>query len=479
MDRVLNRRSFLTGAAASAALAASRRPPNFILILTDNLGYGDLGCYGASKHRTPSIDRMAREGVRFTGCYAASGVCTPSRAALLTGRYPRRVGLHYTDPDGAVLRPVSRNGLHPDEVTVAEVLKERGYATAIVGKWHLGDQLPFLPTRQGFDWYFGIPYSEDQVANPNGKPTPWPPLPLMENEEVIEAPVDRNQLTRRYTEKSVEWIGRNRERPFFLYLSHAMPGSTPTPFSSEAFRGRSANGPYGDSVEELDWSTGRILDAIDLHGLERDTLVVWTSDNGAVRRDPVHGSNLPLGGWGYTTTEGGQRVPCIARWPGRIPGGRTCAAVTTLMDWMPTFAAFASTRPPRDRAVDGRDLGPLLAGKTSASPHEAFYYYYGPQLQAVRAGNWKLVLGLEKKIVTLNGGTAPGKQALYDVVRDPGETTDLAAGHADVVRRLTALGEKARTELGDVERPGKGQRPCGVVENPTPRILRKQDTFGE
>jgi arylsulfatase A len=468
---LLNRRNLLAGA-SWPALAGSRRPPNFVLILVDNLGYGDLGCYGSSKHRTPRIDRMAREGVRFTGCYSASGVCTPSRAALLTGCYPRRVGLHYTDPDGAVLRPISRNGLHPGEVTVAEVLRQRGYATAMVGKWHLGDQPPFLPTRQGFDWYFGIPYSDDQVGNPKAKPVPWPPLPLMENEEVIEAPVDRDQLTRRYTEKCVEWIERNRQRPFFLYLPHAMPGSTASPHSSAAFRGKSANGAYGDSVEELDWSTGRILDALELNGLDRDTLVVWTSDNGAVQRNPVQGSNLPLGGWGYTTGEGGQRIPCIARWPGRIPGGRTCSALATLMDWMPTFAAFAHTRPARGRVIDGKDLGPLLTGRTPASPHEAFYYYYGPQLQAVRADAWKLVLPLEKKMVTLAGGTAPGRQALYDVVGDPGETTDLAAGHPDVVRRLTALAEKARAELGDVDRPGKGQRPCGVFENPTPRVLR-------
>jgi arylsulfatase A-like enzyme len=469
INRVLSRRSFLAGT-AWAAPAAGRRAPNFVLILADNLGYGDLGCYGASKHRTPRIDRMAREGVRFTACYAASGVCTPSRAALLTGRYPRRTGLHYTN-DGAVLRPVSRFGLHPGETTVAETLKERGYDTAITGKWHLGDQLPFLPTRQGFDWFFGIPYSEDMMANPNGQPIPWPPLPLMENEEVIEAPADRDQLTRRYTEKCVEWIGRHRERPFFLYLAHATPGSTASAFSSQAFRGHSANGAYGDSVEELDWSTGRILDALESHALDRDTLVVWTSDNGAVRRSPVQGSNLPLGGWGYTTAEGGQRIPCIARWPGRIPGGRTCNALATLMDWAPTFAAFAGARLP-NRTIDGRDLGPVLTGASSSSPHEAFYYYYGPQLQAVRSGDWKLVLPLERKMVSLTGGTAPGALALYDVVGDPGERSDLAARRPDVVRRLTALAEKARAELGDVDRPGKGQRPHGVFANPTPRILR-------
>lgn len=468
---LLDRRSFLTGSVAASSLAASAGPaplPNIILILTDNLGYGDLACYGSTKHRTPHIDRLAREGMRFTDCYAASGVCTPSRAALLTGCYPRRVGLDYPDPDGAVLRPVSRNGLHPDELTIAEVLKGRGYATAIVGKWHLGDQPEFLPTRQGFDWYFGIPYSEDMVGNGSTRP----PLPLMENETVIEAPVDRDQLTRRYTEKCVEWIGRNRNRPFFLYLPHAMPGSTPTPFASEAFRGKSANGPYGDAIEELDWSTGRILDALAANGIDKNTLVVWTSDNGAVQRDPEQGSNRPLGGWGYTTSEGGQRIPCLARWPGRIPAGRICSALVTLMDWMPTIAAFTGARLPASRPIDGKDLSPLLAGRTDKSPHEAFFYYYGPQLQAVRAGRWKLFLPLEKRIVTLTGGTAPGPMALYDLAADIGETMDVAAKHPDVVRQLTALAEKARVELGDVDRPGKGQRQAGRVENPRPQLLR-------
>ncbi len=471
LQELLDRRSFLTGSVVASSLtaAAARGPlPSIILILTDNLGYGDLGCYGSTKHRTPHVDRLAREGMRFTDCYAASGVCTPSRAALLTGCYPRRVGLDYPDPDGAVLRPVSRNGLHPDELTIAEVLKGRGYATAIVGKWHLGDQPEFLPTRQGFDWYFGIPYSEDMVGNGSTRP----PLPLMENETVIEAPVDRDQLTRRYTEKCVEWIGHNRNRPFFLYLPHAMPGSTPTPFASEAFRGKSANGPYGDAIAELDWSTGRILDALAANGIDKNTLVVWTSDNGAVQRAPEQGSNRPLGGWGYTTSEGGQRIPCLARWPGRIPAGRVCSAMVTLMDWMPTFAALTGARLPAGRPIDGKDLRPLLAGRTNKSPHEAFFYYYGPQLQAVRSGRWKLFLPLDKRIVTLTGATAPGAVALYDLAADIGETSDVAARHPDVVKRLTALAEKARVELGDVGRPGKGQRPVGRVANPTPRVLR-------
>ena len=473
----LNRREFLCtaslGLGVTKPAAAAGPPPNIILILVDNFGYGDLGCYGSTKHRTPHIDRMAKEGMRFTSFYSTSGVCTPSRASLMTGCYPRRVGLHYTDPDQHVLRPISHNGLNPDEVTVAEVLKGRGYATAMIGKWHLGDQLPFLPTRQGFDYYLGIPYSDDQVGGrmlPWQK-TPWPPLPLMENEKVIEAPADRNLLTKRYTGKCIEIIKQHRDKPFFIYLPHAMPGSTAAPFASEQFRGKSANGPYGDSVEELDWSTGQILDALKQLGLDEKTIVVWTSDNGAVRHDPPQGSNLPLGGWGYTTAEGGQRIPCIARWPGKIPAGRVSNALATMMDWLPTFAGLAGTKPPRNRVIDGKDIWPLLSGRSDKTPHEAFYYYYCPQLQAVRSGKWKLVLPLEQRWVNFTGKTTKSALALYDVDKDVGEATDLAAEHPDVVRRLTQLAGKAREDLGDVDRPGKGQRPVGRVANPEPRKL--------
>lgn len=479
-----NRRDFLRTAGASLGAViggiAQGRPPNIILILADNLGYGDLGCYGSTKHRTPHIDRMAKEGTRFTDFYASSGVCTPSRASLMTGCYPRRVGLHHTDPDGMVLRPVSHNGLNPEEVTMAEVLKGRGYATAMVGKWHLGDQLPFLPTRQGFDYYLGIPYSDDMVGGKMmpWQKTPWPPLPLMENEDVIDAPVDRNLLTKRYTEKCIELMTRYRNKPFFIYLAHAMPGSTQAPFASEQFRSKSANGPYGDSVEELDWSTGEILAALKRLGLDDNTLVIWTSDNGAPRRDPPQGSNLPLSGWGYTTAEGGQRVPCIVRWPGRVPGGRVCDAMATAMDLLPTFARLAGTRPPQDRTIDGKDIWPLLSRQSSKSPHEAFYYYYGPQLQAVRSGKWKLFLPLEQRWTTLSGKTVKSPLVLYDLEKDVGETTDVAASHPDIIRRLTALADDARGDLGDVDRPGKGQRPVGRFGNPTPRVPSRQALIG-
>ncbi|MBM3787882.1 MAG: sulfatase [Acidobacteria bacterium] len=453
----LSRRAFLTAAAVT-------RPPNFILVLADNLGYGDIGCYGSKIHRTPHLDRMAQEGARLTSFYVASGVCTPSRAAIMTGCYPRRVGLHHTQPDGYVLRPVSPNGLHPDEVTIAEVLKTRGYATAIIGKWHLGDQPGFLPTRQGFDSYFGIPYSDDQVEGRGSAP----PLPLMENERVIEAPVDRDYLTQRYTRRAVQFIEQNRSRPFFLYLAQAMPGSTPNPYSSPAFKGKSANGAYGDSVEELDWSQGQILDALRKNGLDGESLVVWMADNGAVRRNPVQGSNLPLGGWGYTTQEGGQRVPCLVRWPGRIPPGRTISALTTAMDWLPTFAALAGAKAPR---TDGRNIWRVLTAPGEKSPHKAFFYYYGEQLQAVRSGPWKLYLALQEKLVSLQNAVKPAELALYNVETDPGETANVANGHPDVVRQLTRLAEIARRDLGDRNRPGTGQRPSGRVQHPTPRRL--------
>lgn len=471
-----SRRDFLRAAAIGLAATvegtAARRPPNIILVLADNLGYGDLGCYGSTRHRTPYTDQMAKEGMRFTSFYVTSGVCTPSRASIMTGCYPRRVGLDYTEPDRHVLRPISPNGLNPNEVTIAEVLKGRGYATAIVGKWHLGDQLPFLPTRQGFDYYFGIPYSEDMVGGKSlpGQKTPWPPLPLMENEQVIEAPADRNLLTKRYTQKTIELVTRHRDNPFFIYLAHAMPGSTPAPFASEQFRGKSANGLYGDSIEEIDWSTGQILSALKRLGIDEDTLVIFTSDNGAVLRDPRQGSNRPLRGWGYSTAEGGQRVPCIARWPGKMPAGTVCDAMTTSMDLLPTFARLAGTRSPQDRIIDGKDIRPLLAGHSKKSPHQAFYYYDGPQLQAVRSGNWKLYLPLAER--WRMGAKEGGSQlALHDLETDIGETVDIAAKHPGVVRRLMALAEEARKNLGDVNRPGKGQRPAGRIANPTPRVL--------
>lgn len=460
---------------AVSAVIAQTRPavtPNIILILCDNLGYGDIAPFGSTLHRTPHLDRMAREGMKLTHLYSASGVCTPSRAALMTGSYPKRVSLHMNAQGGRVLPPVSPIGLNPDEITVAEVLKARGYTTAIIGKWHLGDQPTFLPTRQGFDSYWGIPYSDDMTPRPGSRN---PPLPLMRNEAVIEAPVDRNELTRRETEEAIRFIGQHKDRPFFLYIPQAMPGSTTAPFASAAFRGKSKNGPWGDAIEELDWSAGEILGALRREGVDDRTLVIWTSDNGAPRRDPVQGSNLPLGGWGYTTAEGGMRVPGIARWPKRIPAGTISAELMTLMDMLPTFAFLAGAPVGGQRPIDGKNIWPILSGQPNArSPHKAFYYYDVDQLQAVRSGPWKLCLPLARRR-TLGKEEESVPVRLYDVVQDPGEAHDLSAAQPEIVRSLEALAAEARRDIGDGDQPGVGQRPAGRVADPQPVVLRPDD----
>ena len=471
-------------AALTGCADGTERPPNFIVILCDNLGYGDTEPFGSTLHRTPHLSRMAREGRKLTHFYASAGVCTPSRASLLTGCYAQRVGLHVTPRDGHVLRPVSPYGINPDEETVAEMLRERGYATALVGKWHLGDQPEFLPTRHGFDSYFGIPYSDDMTRE-RGQGLErfqghrWPPLPLMENETVIEAPVDRNLLTRRYTERSLEFIEANRDRPFFLLLSHAMPGSERVPFASETFRGRSRNGAWGDAVEELDWSTGQVLDKLVATGLDARTLVFWTSDNGAPLAadpsSPARGSNLPLHGRGYTTAEGAFRVPAITWWPGTVPAGSETAELTSMLDLLPTLSSISGQSVSTDRAMDGMDIRDALLGHGEArSPRQDLYYYFEDRLQAVRSGPWKLFVALEEPGPRHphfeQGG--PDGPALFNVVDDPGCLRDLAADRPDVVAQLNAIADEARSELGDQGHPGSGQRPPGTVDTPTPVILQ-------
>lgn len=443
---------------------------NFIVIFVDNLGNGDLGCFGSTLHRTPNIDRLAAEGTKLTSFYVASGVCTPSRAALMTGCYPRRVNLHESGNRSAVLRAVDRKGLNPDETTIAEVLKQAGYATGIFGKWHLGDQPAFLPTRQGFDEFFGLPYSDDMTKDKS--PEAWPELPLMRGEKIIEAPPDRDYLVQRTTRELLGFIERNKDRPFFAYVPHTTPGSTAHPFSSPAFRGKSKNGDYGDSVEELDWSTGEIMNALKRLSLDERTLVVWTSDNGAVQRNPPQGSGAPYRGMGYDTSEGAMRMPCVMRWPGKIPAGQTNDALCSTMDLLPTFAALAGASLPKNR-LDGHDIRPILFGQPEAkSPWdtEGFAYYRLDQLQAVRAGDWKLYLPLEKKYISLNRKTASAKAELYDVRHDLHEDHEVSTEHPDVVQRLTQLAEKIRAELGDMDQPGSGQRPAGWVQDPKPLL---------
>lgn len=472
------------GLARIPETAATDRPPNFVVIFCDNLGYGDIEPFGSTVHRTPHLNRMAAEGRRFTHFYVSAGVCTPSRASLLTGCYAQRIGMHTNPRDGQVLRPVSPYGLHPDEVTIAEVLKTRGYATSIFGKWHLGDQPEFLPTRQGFDFFFGIPYSDDmtrEVGQRLGERlqgSTWPELPLMKNETVIEAPADRDLLTNQCTEEALKFIDDHRNEPFFVYFAQPMPGSTRAPFASPAFKGKSRNGPWGDSIEEIDWSTGQILDRLRKHGISENTLVIWLSDNGAPMAPDMtslgRGTNKPLHGRGYTTSEGAFRSPTIMHWPGQVEAGTTCTELATTLDLLPTVCRLSGAELP-DRKIDGRDIRPLMLGNSDAqSPHESFYYYSRDQLQAVRSGPWKLFLPLSSfdrhPHFKRDGGAEP---LLFHVVDDIASTTNVAASHPDVVARLTRLAEAARLELGDRGHPGAGQRRAAMISRPPKPLTLK------
>lgn len=463
-------------AACSEPPSESEGSPNVIIIFTDDQGYGDLGAYGATGFETPHLDQMAAEGIRFTDFYVAAPVCTPSRAALLTGSYPKRVGLAHR-----VLFPHSDTGLHPDEVTLAEVLKPAGYATAAIGKWHLGHHPPFLPTRQGFDTFFGIPYSNDMGDHTYSPAFTSPPLPLMQDETVIEENPDQTQLTRRYTEAALDFISAHRDDPFFLYLAHPMPH---VPIAaSEAFEGSTTHGPYGDVIAEIDWSVGQILDHLAALGLDENTLVFFTSDNGPQvwegtdrgwRWTPEDhgrgtrgtmgyrsGSAGPLRGRKNTTWEGGMRVPSIMRWPARIPGGRVSSEVVTAMDLLPTIAHLVGAPLPTGRILDGHDIRPLLFDEAEAtSSYDAFYYYRDDRLQAVRSGSWKLhVYRPEWQADSLT----QHQPLLFNLEDDIGEATDVAASHPDVVARLQQLAERARHELGDAvtQQAGVNVRPIG------------------
>ena len=450
------------------AIHAAAAAPNYVLIFCDDLGYGDLGCYGSAKNRTPRIDAMAKEGMRFTSFLSSSPVCTPSRASLLTGCYARRVGMHEDFTGHWVLIPRSRRGMHADEWTLPEILKAKGYATACIGKWHLGDQPPHLPTAHGFDEYYGIPYSNDMASARRGDP----PLPLVQDTKVIEAPANQATLTKRYTREAIQFIERNKSKPFFLYLPHTFP-HLPL-FASKEFHGKSANGRYGDSVEEIDWSTGKILDALKQHGLDKNTLVIFTSDNGSNGRNG--GSNAPLSGAKGGTMEGGMRVPMIARWPGRIPAGGTCNELSSTMDFLPTFAALSGGLLSANK-IDGHDITPLLTGtKGAASPYEVFYYYRRRQLQAVRWGDWKWHLPLANTFpnwTTANqkGRGRPGK--LVDLKTDLAEKVDVTAANPKVMAKMRELVAQAEATLGNEDRQGKEQRPATTLKSSKPMVLVK------
>lgn len=451
----MNRREFFLS--FSMALGAERAP-NFVIILADDLGYGDLGCYGAQAIRTPNLDRMAAEGVRFTNFYAAAPFCSPSRASLLTGRYPVRAGV----PN--VLFPTEKTGLPPEEITIAELLKPLGYSTACVGKWHLGHRPMFRAHRQGFDFFYGLPYSNDSHKrrdNESGAPVyADEELPLMENDKVLEAPVDQHTLTERYTDRALRFIRESRDRPFLLYLAHTAP-HTPL-YASREREGRSAAGLYGDCVEEIDWSTGRILDTLRELGLDHNTFVLFSSDNGPRRsgQDPREGGGSTGGLRGYkgTTWEGGMRVPAVAWWPGRIPARRETAEVASLLDVFPTIAKFAGASLPSDRVIDGISLDGLLTSNTPLK-ERLFCYYFGAQLQAVRLGHWKLMLKIlsypekppsiwyrDDRVFRSHYRLFPHPQ-LFDLATDPSESKDFAPKYPDVVARLTEAARKFDAEL--------------------------------
>ncbi len=450
----------------------TRRRPNIVLINCDDLGYGDLGCYGSTANDTPVLDQLAVEGMRFTDFYMASPVCSASRGAMLTGCYPPRIG--FGDFDGLpVLFPGHRIGLSPDEVTIASVLAGAGYATKIVGKWHCGDQPPFLPTRHGFDGYFGIPYSNDMGRQvwPEGTPpmpelmaqfglsfpvAEMPPLPLILDEEVLEQQPDMASLTARFVDESVRFVRANRDRPFFLYLAHIYV-HLPI-YVQERFAAESRNGRYGAAVASIDWAAGVLMAELRRLGLDDDTVVIFTSDNGSRARDEG-GSNHPLRGTKGTTWEGGLRVPCIVRWPGHVPAGVVSSALVTSMDLFPTLAALGGAEVPGDRSIDGVDVTDVFEGSPT-STRETFLYYWSNNLEAVRHGRWKLHLARDGQPL----------DALYDLVDDVGEDHDVFAAEPDVVAALNRLAEDARDELGDARlgRAGRGVRPIGEVAEPTP-----------
>jgi len=442
--------------ATLAATAATPKPTNVIVLFVDDMGYADIGPFGNKTLRTPHLDRFAKEGMRFTSFYATP-VCSMSRASLLTGSYSARVSMP------GVLFPSNRIGLHPDEVTVAEVAKSRGYETIMIGKWHLGHLPEFMPTRQGFDHYFGLPYSNDMKQSRRG----YPPLPLYRGEKVIETEPDQAQLTRRYTEEAVKFLRTKRDKPFFLYLPYTMIHDPLA--SSEGFKGKSAQGTIGDAIEEIDWSVGQIMGALRELLLDDDTLVIFTSDNG-----PSGRAAPPFSGNKATNLEGGVREPCLMRWPGRIPAGTTCDRIAGNIDVLPTLAKVFGADLPKDRILDGRDLGPLLADPTAAPVRDTHLYFTAAQkLEAIRQGPWKLFLLDPAKRKDEPVRTAP---ALYNVVEDPAERTNQALKHADIVAQLTKAAADRLAEIEAHKRPiGKLSDEPTAAETPSKSPVKLSD----
>ena len=455
----------------STALASEpSRPPNVVIVFTDDQGYADVGCFGATTFKTPHLDQMAKEGMRFTNFYVAQAVCGASRAALLTGCYPNRIGL-LGAPSHA-----TKTGIHEGETTIAELLKQKEYATAIFGKWHLGHHEQFLPLQHGFDEYFGLPYSNDMWPyHPTSKA--FPDLPLIEGNKIFKnavTPEDQTQLTTWYTERALKFIDKNKDRPFFLYVAHAMP-HVPL-FVSDKFKGKSEQGLFGDVISEIDWSVGQINAKLKELGLEENTLVIFTSDNGPWLSYGDHaGSAGPLREGKGTAWEGGVREPCIMKWLARIPAGSQCDELAATIDILPTLAEITGAKLP-ERKIDGKSILPLMENKPDAkTPHEAYFYYYGNGLHAVRSGKWKLYFPHQYR--SLDG--PPGRDGLpsqyvqrkcglelYDLEADIGEQHDLAANEPEIVKRLSHFADQMREDLGDSfqKQRGKEVRQPGRIE---------------
>jgi len=460
------------------ARAAEKRLPNFVVIFIDDMGYADIGPFGAKGYQTPNLDRMAKEGRVFTDFYVPQAVCSASRAGMVTGCYNVRVGIQ------GALAHQANHGIHADEMTLGEVVKQKGYATACFGKWHLGHHPKFLPTNNGFDEYLGLPYSNDMWP---GHPTAgkrFPDLPLIEGTRVIDPQVtaeDQSQLTTRYTERVVRFIDKNKDRPFLIYLPHSMV-HVPL-FVSEKFRGKSQRGLFGDVVMEIDWSVGQIMDKLAEHKLDKDTLVIFTADNGPWLSYGDHaGSAAPLREGKGTMFDGGCRVPTVMWWPGKIPAATVCKTPAMTIDILPTIAHLAGAKLP-DHPIDGKNIWPLVAGEPGAvSPHEAYYFYWGNHLQAVRTGKWKLHFPhgyrtLGGKPGGKGGVPVPYQQAnielaLFDLESDVGETTDVADQHPEVVAKIKGLADRMRAELGDsaTKQKGVGVRQAGRLEEGDPRF---------
>jgi len=488
----------LAGCDTDKEKQSERKSPNFIVIFTDDQGYGDLGCFEANHVRTPNIDQLAREGVKLTSFYVAAPLCTPSRAALLTGCYPKRVSMA-SGPDFPVLLAGDSKGLHPDEITIAEILKKEGYATGIFGKWHLGDQPKFLPTRQGFDEFFGLPYSHDiHPSHPLQDHFNFPPLPLLENETVIEMEPNADYFTKRITEKAIRFIESHHQEPFFLYIPHPIPHH-PIHVSPEFMESVSDSvktllarekendtldytlrcNLYPQAIREIDWSVGQIVEALRKHKLDSNTLVIFTSDNGPDGGwDCMAGSTGPLRGRKGSTFEGGVRVPAIAWWPGQIPEGIERDELLTTMDLLPTFANLSGTQVPQDRVIDGKNIWPVLSGQPGAkSPHERVYYHQANELKAVRSGPWKYHHTFPRGAKNVDSRTVV--QALYNLKKDIGETTDVSAQYPEIVEQLQQYFREFENELGKGDSLSNQCRPAGWVEDPKPLSKNTDDANGK